>query len=126
MLLAVLNKEGYRQCMDFLYLPIDFTRHSSLGYAFVNFTSPEIAKTAMAHLEGFKSWPTCSPKVCTVAWGEPLQGIHQHVERYRNSPVMHDLVPDVYKPIVLKNGVRQRFPAPSKRIRPPRLANKDA
>ena len=28
-------------------------------------------------------------KVCRVTWSGPHQGLAAHVERYRNSPVMH-------------------------------------
>ena len=28
-------------------------------------------------------------QVCQVGWSGPHQGFHVHVERYRNSPVMH-------------------------------------
>eukprot|EP00439_Symbiodinium_sp_Y106_P038344 s1688_g4.t1 len=38
-----------------------------------------------------------------------------HVERYRNSPVMHRSVPDEYKPVIFKNGVRKKFPRPTKK-----------
>merc|ERR1712066_571567 len=37
----------------------------------------------------------------------------QHVERYRNSPVMHESIPDEGKPIVLNAGVRMPFPLPT-------------
>ena len=30
-----------------------------------------------------------------------------HVERYKNSPVMHKSVPDEYKPAIFKDGVRR-------------------
>ena len=37
-----------------------------------------------------------SQKVCEVCWGNPLQGLGAHIVRYRNSPVMHQSVPDEY------------------------------
>ena len=30
-----------------------------------------------------------------------------HVERYKNSPVMHKSVPDEYKPVIFADGVRR-------------------
>jgi len=54
-----------------------------------------------------------------VRWSSK-QGLHTHVELYRNSPVMHELVPDEYKPILLKDGVRIPFPPPTRRVRKPR------
>ena len=42
-----------------------------------------------------------------------------HVERYRNSPVMHRSVPDEYEPVIFKNGVRKNFPRPTKKVKAP-------
>jgi len=69
---------------------------------------------------GFSSWRIASPKVCNVGWGEAHQGLSAHIERYRNSPLMHESVPDEYRPILLCGGRRVPFPAPTKRIKPPR------
>lgn len=43
------------------------------------------------------------------------------MERYRNSPVMHESVPDEYKPVILQNGLRVNFPEPSKAPRPVKI-----
>ena len=45
--------------------------------------------------------------------------VQAHVERYRNSPVMHRSVPDEYKPVIFKNGVRKNFPRPTKKVKAP-------
>jgi hypothetical protein len=42
--------------------------------------------------------------------------LRNQVELYRNSPVMHHSVPDACKPILLRNGVRIPFPAPTARL----------
>ena len=42
------------------------------------------------------------------------------MERFRNSPMMHPSMPDSMKPIVLLDGVRTEFPAPTKKLRAPR------
>lgn len=54
-------------------------------------------------------------------WGGPHQGLEAHVERYRNSPVMHEDVPDTFKPVLFANGVRISFPLPTRKLRAPRL-----
>jgi len=121
LLMRLLDQGGFCRCYDFVYLPVDFQRVAGLGYAFVNFTSNDDAIRAMNYFEGFSDWPVVSPKVCAVSWGQPLQGLSHHIERYRNSPVMHEDVPDQFKPVLLKDGVRLRFPAATKKLRLPRM-----
>jgi len=121
MVLELLDSEGFSGMYDFVYLPMDFHRMAGLGYAFVNVVDHETALRLKAHFEGFASWKLASQKVCEVSWGEPLQGLEAHIERYRNSPVMHEDVPDKYKPVLYEKGARVDFPPPTKRIRPPRV-----
>merc|ERR1719313_3040867 len=124
MLLELLDSRGFACKYDFAYIPMDFNRNSSLGYAFVNFVSQADAEMAKNQLNGFSDWAVQSQKICQVCWGEPLQGLEAHIERYRSSPVMHNSVPDEFKPIIFKNGVRVPFPAPTKRVRKPRANHK--
>eukprot|EP00929_Paragymnodinium_shiwhaense_P120457 TRINITY_DN92409_c0_g1_i1.p1 TRINITY_DN92409_c0_g1~~TRINITY_DN92409_c0_g1_i1.p1 ORF type:complete len:514 (-),score=147.09 TRINITY_DN92409_c0_g1_i1:185-1726(-) len=126
MLCDLLDCEGFKRMYDFVYLPIDFNRCAGLGYAFVNFAVHEDADRARKHFEGFTRWRVQSHKVCEVNWGEPLQGLAAHIERFRNSPVMHEGVPHEYKPALFENGVRVPFPEPTKRIRAPRLKHRPA
>jgi len=121
MLLKLLDSEGFAGRYNFVYLPMDFKRMAGLGYAFVNMETPEDAQAAWKHFSGFQQWTLQSMKVCEVAWGEPLQGLEAHIERYRNSPVMHEEVPEEFKPVLFENGKRMTFPDPTKRIRPPRM-----
>merc|ERR1711988_1453343 len=94
---------------------------AGLGYAFVNFVDHDTAVKVKDHFEGFTGWKLNSQKVCAVTWGDPLQGLEAHIERYRNSPVMHEDVPDQYKPALYENGKRVDLPPPTKNIRPPRI-----
>lgn len=126
MLLDLLDEQGFKNCYDFVYLPIDFHRTAGLGYAFVNLCTPADADRARTHFDQFSNWKLASQKVCEVSWGQPLQGISAHIERYRNSPVMHEDVPPEYKPILFQNGVQIDFPPPTKRIRPPRVKRTSA
>jgi len=121
MLLALLDSEGFSTHYDFVYLPIDFKSHASLGYAFVNLSTAEAAESCWKAFEGFNKWVVPSMKVCSVNWSSPFQGLDAHVERYRNSPVMHEHVPDEYKPMLLSGGKRLPFPLPTKKIRAPRI-----
>lgn len=106
---------------DFIYLPIDWGKRANLGYAFVNLTCPAEAEKIDTVLNGFAGWDVASEKVCEVVWGKPdQQSLRKNVERFRNSPVMHPDVPDDFKPMLFTLGRRSVFPAPTKRLRPPR------
>lgn len=120
-LLELLDEESFEAKYDFVYLPVDFKRWAGLGYAFVNMISHDEAIRAIGKLNGYAKWKKMSHKVLELAWGEPLQGLQQHIARYRNSPVMHPDVPDVAKPIIFKDGQRITFPSATKRLRPPRV-----
>jgi len=124
MLLDLIDSEGFLGLYDFAYLPVDFSSGLSLGYGFINLISPSDANEFSKHFSGFTKWLVPSDAVCTVTWGEPYQGLSQHVERYRNSPVMHSSVADEWKPILLVNGARVEFPAPTKRIKAPKVRNR--
>mmetsp|Transcript_20536 Transcript_20536/g.54423 ORF Transcript_20536/g.54423 Transcript_20536/m.54423 type:complete len:440 (-) Transcript_20536:183-1502(-) len=122
MLTELLDKQGFRGCYHLVYLPMDYCRKAAFGYAFIDLVSTEEAQRFHSHFEGFTSWDIpCSQKVCSVGWSDALQGVQAHVDRYRNSPVMHDAVPDEFKPMMFVNGVRVPFPAPTKNVRAPRL-----
>lgn len=121
MLLNLLDKEGFKARYNFLYLPHDFSRQTSLGYAFINLLSPEDAAQFRLRFEGFTNWGVESEKVAGVAWSFAHQGPTGHVERYRNSPVMHPIVADRCKPVLLRDGVPIPFPPPTRPVRPPRI-----
>jgi len=116
----MLDTDGFSGHYDFVCVPADLQRKQGRGYAFVNFVSTADAQCFKERFTGFDCWTVVSNKVCEVCWGdEQVQGLAAHIERYRNSNVMHDDVPDVFKPAIFANGVRAKFPPPTKRIRPP-------
>lgn len=121
MLCEMLDSEGFGGWYDLVYLPRDFKRDAGLGYSFINFESNKGAVLAMQHFEGFNNWQFPSRKVLEVVWSNPVQGLSAHVERLRNSPAMAEQMPDCYKPILLRGGVRIEFPAPTKKIRAPKM-----
>jgi len=123
MLLTLIDGEGFIGQCDFLYLPMDFNTRACLGYAFVNLTSPESAQRFRAKFDGYSQWAIPSKKHCFVSWSNPYQGLHSNIARYRNSPVMHEAVPDDYKPIYFVNGKPAPFPEATKKIRAPRIKN---
>lgn len=119
MLMEMLDSEGFTAQYNFFYLPIDFKSGASLGYAFVNLVSAEAVQRFWRTFNGFSRWVLPSQKICEVTWSTPYQGLAAHVERYRNSPLMHEAVPDEYKPVMLQTGVRAEFPPPTKKVRAP-------
>jgi len=120
-LLALFDSHGFQGTYDFVYLPIDYERRTGLGYAFVNFVTHQDADRFKCYFNGFKKWGVPSRKFCDVMWSTTLQGLQAHVDRFRDSDVMHDAVPDSFKPIILVDGERVPFPAASKKLRAPKI-----
>ncbi|CAL1156097.1 unnamed protein product [Cladocopium goreaui] len=125
-ILHLLDWAGFHGRYDFVYLPVDFTRGRSLGYALVGLVSHEAAQDLLERLEG-SSFPGEDPSLrCQASWSLPHRGLEGHIERYRNSPVMHPSMPDEYKPVIFENGQRVDFPPPTKTIRAPRIRHPKA
>lgn len=120
-LLALLDERQFQALYDFVYLPMDFQNGVNLGYAFVNLIGHEEALRFKEVFQGFQGWRFDSAKVSEVSWAHPHQGLAEHVERYRNSPVMHPSMPDEYKPMIFQRGARVTFPPPTKVIKAPKL-----
>jgi len=118
-LLELLEDEGFEGTFDFIYLPMDFGAKVCLGYAFVNFVSGGDALRCWEIFSGYSDWN--GDKACEVTWGEPCQGLQAHIERYRNSPVLHKSIPEEWKPLIFKDGARVPFPLPTKSISAPKL-----
>jgi hypothetical protein len=119
-LIGLLDAEGYQGRYNLIDLPIDLRNKVGLGYAFINFVTNEDAQAFSLHFQGFKSWGMQSEKVAAVTWSDAMQGLDEHVERYRDCPVMHESIPDEFKPLLFKDGVRVPFPKPTKKIQAPR------
>lgn len=119
MFLQMLDENGLKGQYDFVYLPCDFYHDANLGYAFVNMVDASAVFLAWKAFQDFSDWSLPSAKVCQVVWSGPHQGFEAHVERYRNSPLMHQNVPDVFKPMIFRNGKRQPFPKPTKCLQAP-------
>lgn len=119
-LLQLVDNEGFEGSYNLVYLPIDFKSKAGLGYAFIDFQRNEDAERFFEVFQDFTKWTMGSDKICNVTWSVALQGIDEHVKRYRNSPVMHESVPEEFRPVLFKEGKRVPFPEPTKRIRAPR------
>jgi len=126
-LVQVLDTLGLHAAYDMVYVPVDFSSGNGLGYAFVNMVSPHDVPTIWAALDGFSQWGLEGVDgACSVRWAEPNQGLVAHIERYRNSPVMHAEVPDDWKPALFSQGIRTAFPPPTKKLKSPKVRSKKA
>lgn len=120
-LMADFDSRGFRGAYDFFYLPIDFQTGNNLGYAFVNVSEFKEARRFRSVYQGLALAADRSKKVCAVA-DATTQGRAANVDYYRNSPVMR--MEEKYHPIVLRNGVPEPFPAPTKTVKAMRLRSR--
>jgi hypothetical protein len=122
MVLQLLDAYGFTGSYDFLHVPVDFSTGVGLGYATINMLTAASAKLLRQALQGFSQWGAPSECVCDVAVLEEQQSLEEHIDRYRDSPVMHPSLPDWMKPALFTfGGVRMPFPPPRKPIRRPRI-----
>jgi len=120
-LLEIVEAAGFQNNYNVVSVPIDLQTEIGLGYAFLNFITHEQAEQFKYCFHDFKDWPVPSDEPCEVLWSDTLKGYEAIVERYRNSPVMHESVADKFKPALYREGVRISFPEPTKIIKAPRL-----
>lgn len=119
MLLGLLDAQGFAGLYDFIYLPMDFSKQSNLGYAFVNLVTPQLALKLWKSMADFSNWSLPSAKICQVSWSQPIQGLEANIKRYQNSPVMHESVPPEYQPLLFLNSVPQAMPRPTRKLKVP-------
>jgi len=120
-LTKTMDANGFARCYDFIHVPVSFQDLVGLGYALVNMSDHEAAERAHRFFSGFTGWPVPTTEACEVGWSSSNQGLASHVERYRNSPLMHESVPRQYRPALFRNGVLGTFPGPTVRLRAPRV-----
>lgn len=125
-LLDLLDSHGFAGRYDFAYLPVNFETLQGLSHAFVNMVSAADAERLRGQLEGFSCWAIPSDRRCHVVWNDKHQGLTALVERYRNSPVMHESIPEECKPVVLFAGRQLQFPAPTQKIKAPKMGKTKA
>jgi len=116
-LTELLDSEGFCGTYDFVHVPVKFQSFQGIGYGLVNMVDQPAGERLLKHFKNY-----CGELVVNdVAWSKPRQGFLAHVDRYRNSPVMHESVPEMYHPAIFQNGVRMQFPEPTREIRLPRI-----
>lgn len=120
----LLDGRGLAGCYDFLHVPADINTGVALGYAFVNMCSLEAAQRLCTQLQGFGAWGVASSRVCDVSWVAGRHGLEACVQRYRNSHLMHESVPDDFKPAVFAEGRRVPFPRRKGPLRAPHCSGR--
>lgn len=82
----------------------------------------DVGASWMAYsMQGFKKWRVPSKKICEVRLCGPWPDLEAHIERYRNSSVMHHSVPEEFKPVLFENGKQIPFPKLSKAPKAPQI-----
>lgn len=119
-LLELLDQQGFFGSYDLVYLPVAFQTDLSHGYAFINFTTKANCERFREHFTGFSDWMVPSGLVCEISWSDLAQGLSENIQRYRDSPMMHESVEDRFKPVLFEHGRRVAFPEPTKKIKAPR------
>jgi hypothetical protein len=119
-LLELLDQHGFNGAYDLVYMPVDFQTELNQGYAFINFSATEDFGRFQEHFMGFE-WSVQSDGACEISWSEAAQGIDENIQRYRDSPVMHESIADRFKPVLFERGLRVPFPEPTKKIKAPKL-----
>jgi len=120
MFVQLLDREGFAGKYDLIYLPRDFKTSANLGYAFVNMQEHGEALKLQKHFTGFSRWCFPSFKRCEAAWSRQ-QGLAAYIDWYRNNPVMHESVPEEFKPGLFEQGVQIAFPSPTRRLKMPQI-----
>jgi len=121
--LRIIDNAGFFGRYNFVYLPMDFTYGLCVGYADVCLIDPADAVRMMTAFDGYCWRPATEGNlaaVCETSWSD-RQSVAEHIERYRDSPIMHQSVPDGRRPVLFKDGMEIPFPAPTKPVRRPRV-----
>jgi len=117
-LVRTLNKHGFVGLYDFVYMPFDFKIKQCIGYAFVNMTAGEHVQRLIEKFDNQRLWPrSASLKLCCAGLSH-TQGLEANIERFRNSPVMGDDVPESFKPALFDGDRQVLFPRPTRELPP--------
>jgi hypothetical protein len=118
--ISLLDSNGFRGAYDFVYLPVSFDcMEKNFGYAFINFVAHEQALRFGDFFNGLKSSDNTN-SAGLAEWSGAVQGFDENVKRYRDSPIMHDSMPEEVKPVIFRDGQPIAFPPPTKIIKMPR------
>merc|ERR1719160_780102 len=101
-LLLELDRMGFAGRYDFFYLPMDVHNRTNVGYAFINFLTPQDALRFSRILTNYKFQQHSSQKIATVSPAH-IQGLVRNLFHFSNRAVSQSR--DIqYRPIVVRDG----------------------
>ena len=80
----LVDEEGFSGRYDYLYMPMDFRSHRSLGYCFINFYEAESASEFTTKFSDRMFPSTNSDKVLAIS-AAARQGLHANVSSFKQS-----------------------------------------
>jgi len=114
-LIRKLNDEGFAGLYNFVYMPMNFKSKACMGYSFVNMADAGQAQHLIEKFDGHHLIRSASWEACTATLS-CTQGLAANIDRYRNSPVMGDEVPEDFKPALFAGEQQVPFPKPTKML----------
>lgn len=96
----LLEDYGFGKTFDFFYLPMDFRSGKNMGYAFINFKSPQ---TGIRFVDKFnlKRLPVSTSRKIVEVYPSRRQGLIENVSLFRTSDLLSSSVSlPYYKPLV--------------------------
>lgn len=85
--MATIDFESFQGRYDFFYLPRDVKFRANLGYAFVNFLTPEDAANFQSRMNGYRFVNSGSSKACQVVPAH-VQGVMNNLMAFKRTEVM--------------------------------------
>ncbi|CAE7592499.1 ML2 [Symbiodinium pilosum] len=85
--MLTIDEEGFGGRYDFFYLPRDVKFRANLGYAFINFVTPEDAADFQNKMDGYRFPNSGSAKACIVVPAH-VQGALNNLQAFKRTEVM--------------------------------------
>lgn len=102
-LLSEVDGAGFHGTYDFFYLPMDTYNRTNVGYAFINFVTPDDFDRFTSIFAGYMFQDHSSQKVARVTPAH-IQGFIDNIRHFSNRAVAHSRNSQ-YRPLVIHNGV---------------------
>lgn len=106
-----IHEDGFDGTYNFFYLPIDTKTNANVGYAFVNFNTPDDLTRFTEAWDGHTFKTGGSKKIAKVV-PSVVQGLEQNVKNLVNKKVAQG----EHAPIVLRDGVRMSISEAAKEL----------